>query len=88
MNLLASGLTEFVLKPTVIIVAMLAMSYALRRASAATRHFSLTLALVGLLALPVLEEHWRSVLRDPCSRTNSALVRPQHLSFFLEQRFR
>ncbi len=31
-----------------------------------------------------LEEHWRSVLRDPCSRTNSALVRPQHLAHFTD----
>jgi alcohol dehydrogenase class IV len=32
--------------------------------------------------LPALEERWRDVLRDPCSRTNSALVRPKHLEFF------
>lgn len=39
-------------------------------------------------ALPVLEESWRRVLRDPCTRTNSSLVRPAHLDFFLEKRFR
>jgi len=38
--------------------------------------------------LGVLEANWRSVLLDPCSRTNSALVRPQHLTFFTEERFR
>ncbi len=37
--------------------------------------------------LPVLEAAWMDVLRDPCSRTNSALVRPAHLSFFTERRF-
>lgn len=30
-------------------------------------------------ALPVLRQEWRSVLRDPCSRTNSVLVRPDWL---------
>lgn len=33
-------------------------------------------------ALPVLKEHWMKVLRDPCSRTNSALVRPADIEFF------
>ena len=37
--------------------------------------------------LPLLESHWRSILRDPCSRTNSALVRPAHLGHFLEGDF-
>ena len=39
------------------------------------------------LAAPALEEHWPTVLRDPCTRTNSALVRPAHKDFFLERRF-
>ncbi len=39
-------------------------------------------------ALPALEAHWRAILRDPCTRTNGALVRPGHLAFFLERRFR
>lgn len=30
-------------------------------------------------ALSVLRQEWRSVLRDPCSRTNSVLVRPDWL---------
>jgi alcohol dehydrogenase class IV len=38
-------------------------------------------------ALPVLKEQWLSVLRDPCSRTNSALVRPASLDFFARQQF-
>ncbi len=33
-------------------------------------------------ALPGLQEHWMKVLRDPCSRTNSALVRPADIEFF------
>jgi alcohol dehydrogenase class IV len=33
-------------------------------------------------ALPVLKENWMEVLRDPCSRTNSALVRPADIEFF------
>lgn len=33
-------------------------------------------------ALPVLTEHWKSVLRDACTRTNSALVRPSALEYF------
>jgi len=37
--------------------------------------------------LPALEQHWRGVLRDPCSRTNSALVRPAQLCFFTEGAF-
>jgi alcohol dehydrogenase class IV len=35
-------------------------------------------------ALPALIQHWPSVLRDKCSRTNIALVRPSSLSFFRE----
>ncbi|HED66932.1 MAG TPA: iron-containing alcohol dehydrogenase [Planctomycetes bacterium] len=38
--------------------------------------------------LPALEANWRAVLLDPCTRTNSVLVRPQHLAFFTEERFR
>jgi alcohol dehydrogenase class IV len=30
--------------------------------------------------IPAIEANWRTVLRDPCSRTNSALVRPDSLS--------
>jgi alcohol dehydrogenase class IV len=33
-------------------------------------------------ALPALKEHWMKVLRDPCSRTNSALVRPADIELF------
>lgn len=33
-------------------------------------------------SLEVLRENWKSVLRDPSTRTNCALVRPQHLDFF------
>jgi alcohol dehydrogenase class IV len=33
-------------------------------------------------ALPVLQARWRDVLRDPCTRTNSALVRPASVEFF------
>jgi alcohol dehydrogenase class IV len=34
------------------------------------------------VALGVLAERWRDVLRDPCTRTNAALVRPAHLAHF------
>lgn len=33
-------------------------------------------------ALPLLESHWKAILRDPCTRTNSVLVRPGHLDHF------
>jgi alcohol dehydrogenase class IV len=33
--------------------------------------------------LPTLQEHWRKVLRNPCSRTNSAMVNAQALDFLL-----
>jgi alcohol dehydrogenase class IV len=32
--------------------------------------------------VPVLRDRWPIVLRDPCSRTNSALVRPADIAFF------
>jgi hypothetical protein len=35
-------------------------------------------------ALPLLRRNWMTVLRDPCTRTNAALVRPRHLEFFEE----
>ncbi len=37
------------------------------------------------LVLKLLEKHWAQVVRDPCTRTNSALVRPQSLAFFIDQ---
>jgi alcohol dehydrogenase class IV len=38
-------------------------------------------------ARDLLDEHWRDVLRNPCSRTNSVLVRPASKSYFLERQF-
>ena len=38
-------------------------------------------------ALPLLDQHWMEVLRDPCSRVNSALVRPSSKGFFLQSAF-
>jgi hypothetical protein len=38
------------------------------------------------LLLPFLERHWKEILRDPCTRTNAALVRPSTLDFFREFR--
>lgn len=35
------------------------------------------------MALPLLREHWRAVLRDPCTRTNCVLVRQDHLEHFV-----
>ena len=35
----------------------------------------------------MLDTHWLDVLRDPCTRTNSVLVRPASKSFLLEHRF-
>jgi len=40
------------------------------------------------LGLPVLEENWRLVLREPASRTNCVLVRPDYLSHFTLRRFK
>lgn len=37
--------------------------------------------------IPVLRDNWRQVLRDPSSRTNCALVRPSHLSHFVDRQF-
>jgi alcohol dehydrogenase class IV len=33
-------------------------------------------------ALPLLKQNWMRILREPCTRTNGVLVRPQHLAFF------
>ena len=38
-------------------------------------------------ALSALKENWLTILRDPCTRTNSALVRPNSLGFFLSKAF-
>jgi alcohol dehydrogenase class IV len=38
-------------------------------------------------SIPFLEKLWKKVLRDPCTRTNSALVRPNSLNFFIEKDF-
>jgi hypothetical protein len=37
--------------------------------------------------LPTLRENWILILRDPCSRTNSALVRPGSVDFFVNKAF-
>jgi len=37
--------------------------------------------------LPLLQQHWIEILRDPCSRTNSALVRHGSKSFFMEHAY-
>lgn len=37
-----------------------------------------------LRMLPLLDQHWMKILRDPCSRTNSVLVRPASKAFFIE----
>ena len=39
-----------------------------------------------LEGLPVIRDRWTQILRDPCSRTNSALVRPSDIEFFLNFR--
>lgn len=39
------------------------------------------------LSLPFLQDNWRLILRDPTSRTNCALIRPNHLSHFTEGKF-
>ena len=41
---------------------------------------------VGLI--PALQSSWKAILRDPCSRTNGVLVRPQSLEFFAQGGFR
>ena len=35
----------------------------------------------------LMELHWKTILRDRCSRTNGVLVRPGHLSYFLDTSF-
>ena len=37
--------------------------------------------------LGLLDQHWMEILRDPCSRTNSTLVRPASKTFFMEHAF-
>jgi hypothetical protein len=37
--------------------------------------------------LPFLEENWSGIIRDPLTRTNSVLVRPKHLFYFLNKQF-
>jgi beta-lactamase regulating signal transducer with metallopeptidase domain/Flp pilus assembly protein TadD len=54
MSALDSNLTALLVKVTLILVAALAAHLGLRRASAATRHLSLTLAMLGLLLVPFL----------------------------------
>lgn len=39
------------------------------------------------LIVPVLAQHWRDVLLNPCSRTNCALVRPGALDDFQRETF-
>jgi alcohol dehydrogenase class IV len=38
-------------------------------------------------ARPFVEARWRDILRDPCTRTNGALIRPAHVAFFGERSF-
>jgi beta-lactamase regulating signal transducer with metallopeptidase domain/Flp pilus assembly protein TadD len=54
MSALESSLTAFLVKTTLILVAVLAAHFGLRRASAATRHLGLTLAMLSLVLLPFL----------------------------------
>jgi alcohol dehydrogenase class IV len=35
----------------------------------------------------LMESHWKTILRDRCSRTNGVLIRPRHLSYFLDTSF-
>jgi hypothetical protein len=39
------------------------------------------------LALPLVLARWNDILRDRCTRTNGALVRPAHVAFFVERSF-
>ena len=39
-------------------------------------------------ALPLLETHWMAICRDPCSRTNNVLVRPNSKAFFTARAYR
>jgi len=38
-------------------------------------------------AIGLLDRHWMEILRDPCTRTNSTLVRPSSKSYFMEHAF-
>jgi alcohol dehydrogenase class IV len=64
----------------------------------ASRHVLDDRAIFGLLrelheadayaqALDLLDRHWIGILKDPCSRTNSTLVRPASRSYFLDRGF-
>ncbi|HJQ70762.1 MAG TPA: M56 family metallopeptidase [Blastocatellia bacterium] len=85
-QLLTSGgepalfLLDMALKATAIILAAIALSLALRRASAATRHLLWSASLVGLLALPVLAywlPDWRvAVLPESFSTVKSNSIAP------------
>ena len=48
MSVLESDLTALLLKATVILVAVIVVHFALRRASAATRHLCLAMAMLGV----------------------------------------
>lgn len=39
------------------------------------------------IALPFLAKNWKTILHDPCTRTNCLLVRSDHLSYFIESKF-
>jgi beta-lactamase regulating signal transducer with metallopeptidase domain len=54
MNVLESTLSALLLKATLILVAVVFAHFALRRASAATRHLCLAMAMFGVVFLPVL----------------------------------
>jgi beta-lactamase regulating signal transducer with metallopeptidase domain len=54
MSILESGLIALLLKATAILVAVVLVYLALRRASAATRHLCLAMAMFGVVLLPVL----------------------------------
>lgn len=54
MSILESTLSALLLKATLILVAVVVGHFALRRASAATRHLFLAMAMSGLVLLPIL----------------------------------
>jgi beta-lactamase regulating signal transducer with metallopeptidase domain len=54
MSVLKANLSALLLKATVILVAVVAAHFALRRASAATRHLCLAMAMLGVALLPLL----------------------------------
>lgn len=61
----------------------LTTQYGLDAPAILARVASLSTPAARMALAPQITEHWKKVLRDPCTRTNSALVRPDSLPALL-----